>query len=769
MKTRKWPLLLMAILTVLSMSSCQDWGEADPPAGNQKLPAKPDTSAKLIAEFTFDEDFNSTATEGETPVSGEGFAYSADQEIPEIVQDDERESGVMHANGGYLRIPNPLIGADIQTGVSFSFFVKPTKTDHTGALISFSDGTNKLYFTANAFLSYTGTGGYLDVNDPEVSVTNAIPYGTWHYVALTFTGKGYAIYIDGTKKYDTNNHASISSGKTRAVSVGDFDYSNMIDLLSSATYIYLGYGSDTETAEAYYDDLKIWTNTFSDSDAQGPNIGGGVYVPDPVYKATFETTTGLQIIGGGSFVTDDNSAFGTVFKNIPGGMRQNYLLLPEDVMSHSAETKEMSIGMWVNAKDAGISSTYMWSPLFSAHGQAPGIAGTANTDNWPMFALYVRGTLQLNNAGWCNFDDAQNVNGTNALYHDATDWLADHGWHYYTVTLTATSAKVYMDGELKNEWQVAGTGDNNTIEGAFIYGANYKYITLGGNQAFDWGDPDPGFMFDDFAVYNKELSPEQIKQIMEDKTLALPTPVYINTFEEGAGDAKIVGSGKIVSVEDKGFGQIFQNVAGSKGTNYLMLPQDALSHSVESQEVSISVWVNAKNAGGSDDYRYSPLFTAYGNEPSAGSENIWPLFVLQSRGLAQINCNGWTDFTAAQNEKGVNTVYCSEYAADGIVCEEDWLKDHEWHLYTAVLTSTTCKIYIDGEVANSWTVSGSGDGNTISGIFTNGADLKYISLGGNQAWTWADPDPGFMFDDIAIYNKALTIDEIQAIMKKKKN
>ncbi len=63
-----------------------------------------------------------------------------------------------------------------------------------------------------------------------------------------------------------------------------------------------------------------------------------------------------------------------------------------------------------------------------------------------------------------------------------------------------------MDGELKNEWQVAGTGDNNTIEGAFIYGANYKYITLGGNQAFDWGDPDPGFMFDDFAVYNKELS-----------------------------------------------------------------------------------------------------------------------------------------------------------------------------------------------------------------------------------------------------------------------
>lgn len=167
MKTRKRPLLFMAILTILFMGSCQDWGEADPPAGNQKLPEKPDTSAKLLAEFTFDEGFNSTVAEGETPVMGEGFAYSADGTPPEIVPDSEREGGVMHANGGYLRIPNPLIGADIQTGVSLSFFVKPTKTDNTGALISFSDGTNKLYFTANAFLSYTGTGGYLDVNDPE--------------------------------------------------------------------------------------------------------------------------------------------------------------------------------------------------------------------------------------------------------------------------------------------------------------------------------------------------------------------------------------------------------------------------------------------------------------------------------------------------------------------------------------------------------------------------------------------------------------------------
>lgn len=766
MKTRKWPFFFVAVLTTFMMSfttfmmsSCQDWGEADPPAGNQKLPEKPDTSAKLIAEFTFDEDFNSAVAEGETSVSGEGFAYSVSQEKPAIVPDNEREGGVMHADGGYLRIPNPLIGAGIQTGVSFSFFVKQVRTDNTGALISFSDGTNTLYFTANAFLSYTGTGGYLDVNDPEVSVTNALPSGAWHYVALTFTEKGYAIYIDGKKKYDTNNHANISSGKTRAVSVGDFDYANIIDLLSSATYIYVGYGSDTETAEAYYDDLKIWTNTFSDNDAQGPNIGGGVTVPEPVYKATFETTTGLQIMGGGSFVEDTDRAFGKVFQNVGGAQRTNYLLLPEDLLTHSSESKEISIGVWVNAKNAGASTEYTYAPLFMAYGAAP--VDGANT--FPMFALQYRGLAQINCAGYCDFTPAQNVAGVNTEYKDDLDWLADKAWHYYTATLTPTSCKIYFDGILKNAWEVDGVSEGQIISGLFSNGAELKYICLGGNQAWNWGDNDSGFMFDDLAVYNKVLSEEQIKQIIADKTLALPTPVYINTFEEGAGDAQIIGAGKVESVEDRGFGQIFQNVASTTPRqNYLLLPEDVLTHSTESQQLSVGVWVNAKNAGESATYAWAPLFTAYGKAPvnGANDDNPWPVFLLEYRGTAEVNWAGWCTFADEYNTNGANTLY--HY-------DNDWLADKEWHYYTAVFTTTTGEIFIDGVSANKWTVDGVSENQIISGLFSAATAFKYISLGGNQGYAWVDNDPGFMFDDIAIYNQALTASDIQAIMKKKRN
>lgn len=131
-------------------------------------------------------------------------------------------------------------------------------------------------------------------------------------------------------------------------------------------------------------------------------------------------------------------------------MRQNYLLLPEDALSHSVETQALTISVWVNRGNETVSSHYMWSPLFTAYGAAPNPVNAM-----PMLACQYRGVLQVNNNGWSDYTDNQNVNGTNGIYHDATDWLADGGWHHYTATFTPTTAKVYFDGELVNEWVVA--------------------------------------------------------------------------------------------------------------------------------------------------------------------------------------------------------------------------------------------------------------------------------------------------------------------------
>lgn len=238
-------------------------------------------------------------------------------------------------------------------------------------------------------------------------------------------------------------------------------------------------------------------------------------------------------------------------------------------------------------------------------------------------------------------------------------------------------------------------------------------------------------------------------------SLSAQTQLYFNDFNTGSGSATIVGNGQIVMAAHPAFGNVFHNAAGGQGirSNYMLLPDNVFANlqSSGSKELTIGFWVNK---GTAVDYYWTPIFSAYGAAPVAGA-NTWPMMALQSRGWAQVNCAGWTDFTGAQNVKGSNT--------ESTV----WLDDNAWHYYTAVFTETNVKVYIDGVVMNEWNLTGNAAGSSVSGLFSNGSDLKYICLGGNQAWNWGDPDPAYMFDDVAVYASALTQQQISNMMNTK--
>lgn len=250
----------------------------------------------------------------------------------------------------------------------------------------------------------------------------------------------------------------------------------------------------------------------------GGNAVWAQTLPTPVYFNDFSSTEGLTVVGNGEFITDADSRFGQIFHNDPtnsSAIRTNYLKLPSDVLTHSAESKEMTIGFWVNKKDE---DSYFFAPLFAAYGAAPSTSD--GTNGKPMFVCETRGLLQLNCAGYCDF--GINSDPAGSQFNDGTPyvstvWLDDAKWHYYTVVLTSTTAKVYVDGELKNGWTVDGTTDGQVISGLFEHGADLSYVTLGGNQAWDWKDADPAFGFDDFAVYDAALTADQIKQVIDKK------------------------------------------------------------------------------------------------------------------------------------------------------------------------------------------------------------------------------------------------------------
>ena len=599
----------------------------------------------------------------------------------------------------------------------------------------------------NGWTDYTDVQNVDGVNKLYHADTDWLADKQWHYYTAVFNGENAKVYFDGVvvNEWEMDGSTNTQTGL----------FNNGADL----KYVCLGGNQawnwgDNDPGFAF-DDIVIYDDALNASQIEKimtdkPTGGGGISLPTPVFFSDFTTTSGLNIVGGGSYTKDSDPNFGDVFQNVTGGMRQNYLLLPEDALSHSAESKQMSIGVWVNAANAGASADYMWAPLFMAYGAAP-----ANGENtWPMFACQYRGVLQVNNNGWTDYTDVQNVAGANKLYHDATDWLADKAWHYYTAVFDGENAKVYFDGVVVNEWEMDGT--TNTQMGLFTNGADLKYICLGGNQAWNWGDNDPGFAFDDIAIYDIALDASDIQNIMTVKmnggqTVAGPQAYYRNQFENADG-VTIVGGGSFKASGDA-HGTVFQNITGGMRQNYLLLPEDLLTHSAESEQLSISVWVNAANAGASADYMWAPLLMAYAAAPANG-ENTWPMFACQYRGVLQVNNNGWTDYTDVQNVAGVNKLYHDA---------TDWLADKKWHLYTVVFDGENAKVYLDGVLANEW--QNDGTTNTQKGLFTNGGDLKYICLGGNQAWNWGDNDPGFAFDDIQFFDFALTESDIQAILK----
>ena len=254
-------------------------------------------------------------------------------------------------------------------------------------------------------------------------------------------------------------------------------------------------------------------------------------------------------------------------------------------------------------------------------------------------------------------------------------------------------------------------------------------------------------------------------------------PPYIyttnfSTYEDSeTGERKtwkgesIVGGGQFATTEEEGapFGEFFQNVSTGVRQSYCLLPEDVLAHSANTHELTIAFWVSAEGFT-PDQYTYAPLFTAYAQQ---NSPNSWPMLALQSRGFAQLNCSGWCDFTSAFNVTGKNNVYNQnawEATDPAHTFVNNWLEDQKWHYYTAVFTETNAKIFLDGEVKNEWNVDGVTEGQVINGLFNNGSDLKYICLGGNQAWDWNDNDAPFRFARLLIKNSQMTAGEIKAQM-----
>ena len=315
-----------------------------------------------------------------------------------------------------------------------------------------------------------------------------------------------------------------------------------------------------------------------------------VDVPDAVYFNDFSSNAGLTIVGGGQFANDDDAHFGRVFKNVnTNEARTNYLLLPNDVFSHSTTSLAMTISFWINAKNAGGASNYTYAPLLGAYGLSPEanqalyVSGSetdhrsGNNENWPVFCIGSRGVMELNCAGsWTAFPGSQNVDeskkntiystsaweASSDVYNHGANWLDDDKWHLFTVTITPTDVIMYLDGVVKNQWAFTAESGAESVKGFLTGGAGYLYNCLGGNEIWAYDDKDAAFMFDDFAVYDVALSAAQIGQIYYDKLNN--APIVTSVTANGADAAEK----EYVKYEFNAWTNAHEYVGGGTGATY---------------------------------------------------------------------------------------------------------------------------------------------------------------------------------------------------------
>jgi hypothetical protein len=272
-------------------------------------------------------------------------------------------------------------------------------------------------------------------------------------------------------------------------------------------------------------------------------IAASTHAQNVLYSNNFENGAGSATIIGNGQIVSESAPFGQVFHNAAGGqgIRSNYLKLPTNIFANlqSSGSKELTIAFWVNK---GTAVNYYWTPIFTAYGAAPN-----PTNIWPMLALQSRLLAQVNCAGWSDFTGAQNVLGSNK---ESTIWLDDNAWHYYTAVFTETNVKIYVDGVIQNEWNLNGNSDGGSVSGLFNNGSELTYIALGGNQAWDWADPDPAYKFDDLVIYSTALTVGQINENRAAKYLLnVSTNANTSAMSNCADCDVVVGNGALLNVD----------------------------------------------------------------------------------------------------------------------------------------------------------------------------------------------------------------------------
>jgi beta-xylosidase len=198
------------------------------------------------------------------------------------------------------------------------------------------------------------------------------------------------------------------------------------------------------------------------------------------------------------------------------------------------------------------------------------------------------------------------------------------------------------------------------------------------------------------------------------------------------GNATLIGTASVINDETRGEVLKVENSEGNKQVNYLSLPND-LFKDIDKSGYTVSMWVNID----ASTWEHSALFEADMVSGGAVTGN-YPMTRIGANLIGRINANDYSD------------------AVPGIAYGE--LTD-KWQLVTYTVDTKGIKVYLNG---NQIVYDKKDISNCFSGKNAAIQNANHIMVGAGDIWSDEDCRNA-LFDDVRIYDTALTASEISSL------
>lgn len=310
-------------------------------------------------------------------------------------------------------------------------------------------------------------------------------------------------------------------------------------------------------------------------------------------------------------------------------------------------------------------------------------------------------------------------------------------WHHFAFTIANGQAVVYVNGEVVSSGDLSGISWDRT---------DVLSIMSGGPYFNQWGHRSDQSLMDELRLFDRALSQSEIQGIITDEaggsfgyTPKYDGEVFYLPFDGEMKD--LVSNTAATVIGTPGFaGEAKQGSDAYAGAaeSYLTFPTDGLL----GDEFSASMWMKVNT----DPNRAGILVIG---PPTDGAEPD----------KQNNRTSGFRFFREGSETSQIFKLNVGDGSADtwfdgGATATIDPITD-EWVHLAFTISQTESVVYINGEVVKQ------GD---FGGVDWTGCDVLSIMSGAPRFTEWNHHADLSYLDELRLFNKALTAEEIQAII-----